>query len=188
MKNIADIFNERTCYKFSNKPIDIDLLRQIYDLMKLGPTSGNGFPLRIMFVQSLQEKERLEKCFAEGNVAKVHSAPVVALFAYDSKFVTKMDSLNPMMKSYFESLGVEILDNIALNNSSLQAAYFMMIARGFGLDCGPMAGFDAKKLEEEFLQDTNWRINFTCNLGYKDGDNAYPRLPRLDFDQACLIK
>jgi len=188
MRNIEEIFNDRTCYKFQEKPVDIILLKKIYDLTKLGPTSGNGCPLRIIFVQNAPEKAKLEQCVMEGNVAKVHSAPVVALFAYDTKFQSKMERLNPMMRSYFDSLSPEISNMVALNNSTLQAAYFMMIARGFGLDCGPMAGFDAAKIESEFLSGSDWKINFLCNLGYKDGENPYPRLPRLDFDEACLIK
>lgn len=189
MRNINDIFSDRTCYKFQDKPVDVAILHKIYDLMKLGPTSGNSLPLRIIFVHTFEAKSRLENCVMAGNTAKVRSAPVVALFAYDPEFYTLMNKTNPVspdMQNYFASSETVALDT-ATRNSTLQAAYFLMIARGFGLDCGPMSGFDPQKIEKEFLADTKFKINFICNLGYKDGDNPFPRLPRLEFEEACVM-
>jgi nitroreductase len=190
MKDLNAIFNDRTCYKFLNKPVEKATLLQIYDMMKLGPTSANCCPLRIVFVESEQEKAKLLKCAAPGNVAKIQSAPVVALFAYDSRFFDKMDQLFPAeaagYKKFFSSTE-EITLGTATRNSTLQAAYFMIIARGMGLDCGPMSGFDAKAINEAFFKNSDLQINFICNLGYRDGENQFPRLPRLDFDEACRI-
>lgn len=190
MKDLKAIFNDRTCYKFLNNPIEKSTLFQIYDMMKLGPTSANCCPLRVVFVQSAEEKAKLLECVMEGNVPKVQSAPVVALFAYDTKFFDKMDQLFPAeadeYKKFFSS-SEEIKLNTATRNSSLQAAYFMIIARGMGLDCGPMSGFDTKALNEAFFKNSDFQINFICNLGYRDGENKFPRLPKLDFDEACKI-
>ncbi len=189
MRNINDIFLDRTIYKFKDKSVDLKILHQIYDVMKLGPTSRNSLPLRIIFVHSLEAKQRLENCVMEGNISKVKSAPLVALFAYDTEFYKLMDKTNPVspeMKNYFSSSEIVALDS-AIRNSTLQAAYFSMIARGYGLDCGPMSGFDPKKIEQEFLSGTNYKINYICNLGYRDGENPYPRLPRLDFDEVCTL-
>ena len=189
MRTIDSIFGERTCYKFLNKPVSKDLLIKIYDLMKLGPTSSNCCPLRIIFVESKLEKNKLCKAAMEANVEKIQSAPVTALFAYDLKFYEKMDKLYPtgkMMHDYFAS-SENVSFDTAVRNSTLQAAYFMMISRGYGLDCGPMSGFDPKTINETFFQNTNYRINFICNLGYKDGDSPYPKLPRLGFDEFCKI-
>lgn len=189
MKTINEIFSERTCYKFQSTPIEKGLLIKIYDLMKFGPTSGNSCPLRIIFVQSQQEKEKLMTCVAEMNKAKIASAPVTALFAYDLKFFTKMDKLYPTGKALqqvFASSEAIAVDT-AYRNSSLQAAYFMVIARSMGLDCGGMSGFDQALVNEAFFKNTDLRINFICNLGYRDGENPYPRLPRLDFDESCKI-
>lgn len=188
MRYIEDIFQDRTCYNFSNKDIDDGLLQKIYDLMKLGPTSGNSCPLRIIFVKTAANKEKLLNCVMEGNIAKVKSAPVIALFAYDIKFFNKMDKINPVspdLQKYFSSSAEVALDT-AYRNSTLQAAYFMIIARSFGLDCGPMSGFDVNAIESNFLQD-DFKINFICNLGYKAEDNPYNRLPRLSFDECCKI-
>ena len=190
MRDIEEIFNDRTCYKFLSKPVPEELLMKIYDLMKLGPASGNACPLRIVFVQSEEEKDKLAGTATANNVDKIKSAPVTALFAYDMKFYEKMDKLYPTGKSlrdFFASANEEILEREALRNSSLQAAYFMMIARSYGLACGPMSGFNSVALNKEFFANTNYRINFICNLGYRDGENQHPRLPRLDFAEACKI-
>ena len=189
MRTIDDIFNDRTCYKFLDKPVPKDLLVKIYDTMKLGPTSGNSSPLRIVFVQSAAEKEKLCKVAMEPNIAKIMSAPVTALFAYDLKFTEYMDKLYPTgkaMKDYFSSSDAVAFDT-ATRNSTLQAGYFMMIARGAGLACGPMSGFDPNGVNEAFFKNSNHRINFICNLGYRDGENSYPRLPRLAFDEFCRV-
>jgi nitroreductase len=161
---------------------------QIYDLVKLGPTSANACPLRIVFVQSNLEKEKLCKTAMEANIAKIKSAPVTALFAYDMKFYEKMDKLYPtgkFLQDLFAKSSEDVIDRESLRNSTLQAAYFIMVARGMGLDCGPMSGFDPVALNATFFKNTNYRINFICNFGYKDGDNPYPKLPRLNFDEVC---
>ncbi len=189
MRTVKDVFADRTCYKYTNKFVSADLLKEIYDIMKLGPTSANGCPLRIIFIQTKDEKTKLLKCVMEGNVEKIKSAPVTALFAYDTKFYTKMDKTNPVspeLKHYFASSDKIAIDTAA-RNSTLQAAYFMIVAREAGLDCGPMSGFSAEAVEKEFLSGTDFKINFICNLGYKDGENPYPRLPRLDFAEVCKI-
>ena len=190
MRNIDSIFGDRTCSKFLDKPVSKEMLVKIYDLMKMGPTSANACPLRIVFVQNSLEKEKLCKTAMEANIAKIKSAPVTALFAYDMKFYEKMDKLYPtgkFLQDLFAKSTEDALDREALRNSTMQAAYFMMIARGMGLDCGPMSGFDPVALNAVFFKNTNYRINFICNIGYKDGDSPYPRLPRLGFDEACKI-
>ncbi len=190
MRNIDSIFGDRTCSKFLDKPVSKEMLVKIYDLMKMGPTSANACPLRIVFVQNSLEKEKLCKTAMEANIAKIKSAPVTALFAYDMKFYEKMDKLYPtgkFLQDLFAKSTEDALDREALRNSTMQAAYFMMIARGMGLDCGPMSGFDPVALNEVFFNNTNYRINFICNIGYKDGDSPYPRLPRLGFDEACKV-
>ena len=190
MRNIEEIFADRTCMKFLDKPVSRDMLVKIYDLMKMGSTSGNACPLRIVFVQSDLEKEKLSKIVMEANIEKIKSAPVVALFAYDMKFYAKMNKLYPtgkFLQDYFASFNEDALIKEALRNSSLQAAYFMIIARSMGLDTGPMSGFDSAALNEMFFKDSDYRINFICNIGYRDGESPYPRLPRLNFEEACNI-
>jgi len=188
--SLTDLFEKgRTCYKFSDKKIDQGMLQEIYELMKLGPTSANSCPLRITFITSPEAKARLLPLMMEGNIEKVKSAPVTALFAYDETFYEKMPFLypiNPAFKKIYlknETLSIET----AFRNSTLQAAYFIMIARSLGLDCGPMSGFNSKGINKEFFSNTTYKINFMCNLGYRLEDTNYPRLPKLKFEEACNI-
>lgn len=189
MKSIKEVFNERTCYKFSNKKIPESVLVQIYDLMKLGPTSGNSCPLRIVFVSSMDEKEKLYKCLNHGNVDKTKSAPVSAIFAYDVEFYKLMHKLHPegvQLVKYFSSSNDIALDT-AIRNSTLQAAYFMIIARSMGIACGPMSGFNHQLMNGAFFAESTYRANFICNLGYEEEANPFPKLPRLEFTEACKI-
>ncbi len=189
MLNIEEVFQGRTCNKFLDKAINNDLLVKIHDMAKLGPTSGNSCPLRIVFVQSVEEKSKLYKCLMEGNIEKTKSAPVTALFDYDAKFYEEMETINPVAPDLikFFASSEEVALDTAVRNSTLQAAYFMLAARGVGLDCGPMSGFDNKAIEETFFRGTNFKIDFICNLGYADGENEHARLPRWDFDKVCKI-
>jgi 3-hydroxypropanoate dehydrogenase len=189
MDYIDKIFNERTCYYFSSKDVEDALLREIYDVMKLGATSANSCPLRILFIKGMEAKEKLLKCVMEGNIDKIKSAPVTAIFAYDIKFYEKMDKLfphAPFMKDIFASSSAAALDS-AVRNSTLQAAYFMMIAKGKGLDYGPMSGFDTTALNDAFFANSDYRVNFICNFGYRAEQNPHPRLYRMDFEEVCKI-
>lgn len=179
----------RTYASWLPQDVSDDLLKEIYDLMKWGPTSANLGPLRILFIKNGPEKERLLTCVMPMNADKVRSAPVTAIFAFDQTFYNHVEKLLPVnvaMRDYFAS-DKTLADTTAFRNSSLQAAYFMLAARARGLDCGPMSGFDNQKLDEEFFNATTWKSNFICNLGYGDKEKLYPRLPRLNFEEACKI-
>jgi nitroreductase len=180
--------NGRTCTNFASKAVPRSLLEDIYNLAKMGPTSANTCPMRIVLVQSADARKKLLSCVMPGNVAAVESAPVTALFAYDERFTDKMPILfpqNPGMAEYFKNPKVGL--DTAMRNATLQAAYFMIVARSKGLACGPMSGFDSIKLETTFFQGTHWKANFICNLGYPQGEPKYPRLPRLGFDDVCRV-
>ncbi|MDX1924215.1 MAG: malonic semialdehyde reductase [Rickettsiaceae bacterium] len=190
MLSIKEIFEEgRTCNLFSDKEVEDSLLVEIYNLMKLGPTSGNCSPLRIIFAKSSEQKQKVISTLMEGNVEKTKSAAVIAIFAYDASFFTSLPKLFPHNSSFAKMFETNqaLSEETAQRNSALQAAYFITIARSLGLDTGPMSGFDSAKLNEAFFAGTNYKVNFICNLGYKAGPSQYPRLPRLDFDEACKI-
>jgi 3-hydroxypropanoate dehydrogenase len=181
--------NARTHNAWLDKPVEDALLRQLYDLAKMGPTSANMCPMRIVFVKSAQAKERLKPALDAGNVDKTMAAPVTAIIGMDIRFYEKLPKLFPHMdvKSYFKDLPENVLEYIALRNSSLQGAYFLLAARALGLDCGPMSGFDNAKVDAEFFTGTTVKSNFLCNLGYGDARKLYPRSPRLDFEEACKL-
>lgn len=177
----------RTHRSFLPAPVPDELIHQIYELFKLGPTSGNSCPARVLFIKSAQAKERLLPTLAPGNVEKSRSAPVVAIVAYDLEFYEMLPELSPYMDPGIFAGKPDLILETAFRNGSLQGAYMIMAARALGLDCGPMSGFDADKLNAEFFPDGKWKANFVCNLGYGDATKLSPRLPRLTFDEACRI-
>jgi nitroreductase len=178
----------RTHSDWLDKPVSHTLLQEIYDACKMGPTSANCLPLRIVFVESAEQKEKLKACLYEGNVEKTMTAPVTALFAYDMKFFEHLPELFPHVdaRPWFTQSENDTFMH-SFRNATLQAAYFMLAARAKGLDCGPMSGFMADKIDEAFFGGTSYKVNFICNLGYGDESKLHPRLPRLSFDQACRI-
>ena len=165
-----------------------ELLHQIYDLMKWGPTSANSCPARFVFVKSKESKEKLLPALQAGNAEKTKAASVTVIIAQDMEFYEKLPKLFPHAdaRSWFAG-NKPLIESTAFRNSSLQGAYFMIAARALGLDCGPMSGFDNAKVDETFFQGTSWKSNFLCNLGYGDSGKLYPRSPRLGFDEACNI-
>ncbi len=172
-----------------DKPVDDALLRQVYDLARMGPTSANMSPMRIVFVKSLESKERLKPALDSTNIAKSMAAPVTAILGMEIRFYEQLPKLFPHAdaRSWFKDLPNAVLEYMALRNSSLQGAYFMLAARAVGLDCGPMSGFVNAKVDAEFFAGTTVKSNFLCNLGYGDATKLYPRSPRLDFEETCKI-
>lgn len=168
--------------------ISDDTLTEVYNLAKYGPTSANSSPARFVFLKSSEAKARLIPALAPGNVEKTQAAPVVVIVAWDTEFHEKLPRLFPHADARSWFVGNEaLIHDTAFRNGSLQGAYFIMAARALGLDCGPMSGFDANKVNAEFFPDGKWKANFLCNLGYGDATKLFPRSPRLDFDEAARI-
>jgi len=193
----------RTHTAWQERPVTDDLLRLVYDLAKLGPTSSNCCPMRVVFVKTAEAKARLKPCLSEGNVDKTMKAPVTAIIAYDLRFYEKLPKLfphNPGMRDLFAK-NPQLVEITARRNSSLQGAYLMIAARALGLDCGPMSGFDNALLDEEFFgagrecegceqeffPAGHVKSNFLCNLGYGEPVKLFPRSPRLAFEEACTL-
>jgi 3-hydroxypropanoate dehydrogenase len=168
--------------------VPLAALREAYELARWGPTSANSSPARFLFLESEAAKARLLPALAPLNVEKTKAAPITAIIAWDAEFHEKLPKLFPHadMRSYFVGKPA-LIEETAFRNSSLQGAYFMIAARAVGLDCGPMSGFDAAKVNAEFFPDGKWKVNFLCNLGYGDHSKLFPRSPRLDFDEACQV-
>lgn len=166
-----------------------ELLHQLYDLLKWGPTTANSCPARFLFVKSPQAKAKLGPALDEGNYRKTMAAPVTVVVAYDMAFYEKMPYLFPHTdaKGWFDTKPEADLRTICLRNGSLQGAYLLLAARALGLDCGPMSGFDNGKVDEAFFAGTTWKSNFLVNLGYGDAAKLFPRSPRLAFDEAARI-
>lgn len=178
----------RTQNGYLDQPVADDTLRQLYELMKWGPTAANSTPARLAFVRSPEAKARLLACMSPGNVAKVTQAPVTVIVGMDFEFHHRLPQLFPHVdaRAWFEGKPA-LIETSALRNSSLQGGYLILAARALGLDCGPMSGFDAAKVDAAFWADTAVRTNFVCTLGKGDPGKVLPRHPRLTFDEACRL-
>lgn len=174
---------------WQDKPVPDELLHRLYDTFRMGPTSANCCPARIVFVKSREAKEMLDPALQEGNRAKSMAAPVTAIIGYDLHFYERMGKLYPNApdaRSWFDKDEQTAFIN-AFRNGTLQGAYLIIAARALGLDCGPMSGFDYALVDQLFFAGTSVKANFMCNLGYGDPKGVYPRNPRLGFDEACRI-
>ena len=179
----------RTQSVWQQRDVADDLLKEIYEIMKMGPTSANCCPARIVFLKSQASRERLRLALKPNNIDKTMSAPVTAIIAHDTAFWKHAETMFP------QNPGAQLTfkDNptgsgiAAFRNGSLQGAYFLIAARAVGLDCGPMSGFDNALVDDEFFPDTTLKSNFLCNLGYGDPSKTFKRLPRFNFDEVCEI-
>jgi 3-hydroxypropanoate dehydrogenase len=202
-EGLDTLFREaRTCSAWLDKPVAEDTLRQLYEVLKWGPTSANSCPARFIFIRSTKANERLRPALSPGNVDKTMTAPITVIVAYDLKFYEKLPKLfphNPAMGDVFAK-NPQLIEGTAKRNSSLQGAYLILAARALGLDCGPMSGFDNAKVdeeffsagmcedcEEEFFPEGQVKSNFLCNLGYGDPTKLFPRSPGLEFSEACSL-
>jgi 3-hydroxypropanoate dehydrogenase len=172
------------------KPVTDDELRAIYDLMKMGPTSANTCPARLVFLRTPEAKARLLPALSPGNVDKTKQAPVTAIIGYDTRFFewlpTKLFAHRPEMADNYAKNPAHA-ETTAFRNGTLQGAYFMIAARALGLDVGGMSGFDNAKVDAEFFPDGRVKSNFLCNVGHGDPSKIMPKLPRLTFEEACTV-
>ena len=178
-----------TFNKFSDQPVGEQTIRELYELLKWGPTSMNAQPGRYVFVHSAAARERLIPAMIAANAEKTRKAPLTVIVAMDTQFY---DHLPTQFKAYdarpMFAGNAPLADATAFRNSSLQGAYLMLAARSLGLDCGPMSGFDAAKVDAEFFPDGHWKSNFIVNMGYGlETGGHYPRGPRLPFADAAQI-
>jgi 3-hydroxypropanoate dehydrogenase len=184
------LFREARSFSFwQERPVTEAQLRELYELMKWGPTSANSCPARIVFVHSAAAKERLRPCLDEGNVHKSMTAPVVALIGADQEFHDQLPRLFPHTdaRSWYAGKPEKIAATARLNGT-LQGAYLILAARSLGLDCGPMSGFNNAKLDAEFFPDGKVKSLFICALGYGVREKLHARGPRLEFEEVCRIE
>ena len=178
----------RTHRAFGEAAVAEGLLRELYAVVKFAPTASNTCPMRVSFVRSEEGKAKLLAAAAEGNRAKIASAPVTAIVAYDAEFYRYLPRLAPYLDAEkFAARDPAKLEAEGRANAWLAGGFLIAAARGLGLDCGPMAGFDAKAVDEAFYAGRSWRVIFLLNLGYGSGEGLYPRGERLEWDEACEV-
>jgi 3-hydroxypropanoate dehydrogenase len=188
-EGLNQIFREaRTHWVWRAEPVRLELLKEVYELARMGPTSANSSPARFVFITTPEAKERLRPALSPGNLEKTMTAPATVIVAWDTEFYEKLPQLFPArdMRSVFAGKP-ELIQETAFRNGTLQGAYLILAARALGLDCGPMSGFDQQKVNAEFFPDGKWKANFLCNLGYGDPAKLFPRNPRLSFEEACRV-
>lgn len=185
------LFREaRTPDQWLERPVSDDVLRELYELVKLAPTSSNCSPGRFLFLRTPEAKARLQAAINPTNVEKTMRAPVTAIVAYDVRYHEWMPMLFPkhaerMRDRYANQPGYA--ESTAFRNSSVQGGYLILAARALGLDCAPVSGFNNAKVDAEFFREGEVKSNFICNLGYGDRRSLGPRNARLAFDQACRL-
>ncbi len=163
------------------------LWRELYDLVKFGPTSANVSPARFVVVTPSAGNEKLGPFLSETNRAKSLAAPAIVIIGHDLEFARRIPELfpqNPGAAAWFAD--PRVAETTAFRNGTLQGAYLILAARALGLDAGPMSGFDNAGVDAAFFAGTAVRSNFICALGH-GVDTSWPRLPRLSFDDACAI-
>lgn len=187
---LTDLFEQgRTCSAWQDLPVSDDLLHHLYELVRMGPTSTNSNPARFVFVTGPKARKDLIATLWDGNRAKTEAAPVTAIVAQDTRFYELLPELFIHRPEVADSFAADpdYAAETAFRNTAIQGAYMIMCARALGLDCGPLSGFDAEKLNASFFPDGRWKVNFLINLGYGDRTALFPRLPRLPFETACRL-
>jgi 3-hydroxypropanoate dehydrogenase len=183
------LFTEaRTQNGYQPGAVSDDTLRQLYELMKWGPTAANSGPARLIFVRSPAAKDKLLGCVSPGNVNKVREAPVTVIVGMDLDFHEQLPKLFPHVdaRAWFANDVAKRAES-AMRNSSLQGGYLILAARALGLDCGPMSGFDHAKIDAAFWAGSSVKTNFICALGRGDPAKVFQRNPRLSFEEACQL-
>lgn len=175
----------RTRNGWSDRPVSADLIRQVYDLAKMGPTSANCSPARFVWVTSIEGREKLASCAMATNPDKIRKAPVTVIIGRDDDFANRMPELFPHAPQMHQLMKMPAFGGpTAVRNTTLQGAYLMLAARALGLDCGPMSGVDLAAVDAAFFAGTNVHTDFVCAIGYGTDENLFARSPRLKFEDA----
>lgn len=176
----------RTRNGWTDRPVSDEQLRELYDLLKFGPTSSNSCPACFVWIRSEDARHRLSGLAAPGNAPKILAAPVTVIVGHDLSFGEQMPKLFPARGEQMQQFFADpvIAEVTAFRNGSLQGAYLIVAARALGLDCGPMSGFNNDAVDQAFFANTRIKSNFICSLGYGSDENLFPRNPRLSFEDA----
>lgn len=187
VESLDQIFRSARTYNgWTDTAVQEGMVRDLYDLLKWGPTSANSSPARFVWVRSTDGKAKLAGLAMERNRPKILEAPLTVIIGNDLDFADALPRLLPhnaeaMQKAFADPRMAEVT---AIRNGSLQGAYLIIAARALGLDCGPMSGFDNAGVDRAFFAGTRIESNFICSIGYGDPNSIFPRNPRLTFEEA----
>jgi 3-hydroxypropanoate dehydrogenase len=186
-ESLDQIFRSARTYNgWTDTPVEEGMVRDLYDLLKWGPTSANSSPARFVWVRTTEGKAKLAGLAAEKNRPKILEARLTVIIGNDLDFADALPKLMPQnaeaTQKAFSQPGMS--EVTAMRNGSLQGAYLIIAARALGLDCGPMSGFDNAGVDRAFFAGTRTQSNFICSIGYGTPDSVFPRNPRLTFEEA----
>lgn len=189
---LSQLFHDaRSNHAFDGQPVTDETLRQLYELVKLGPTANNTHPTRFVFVRSPEAKDRLAPALSPGNLEKTMKAPVTVIVAVDPKFHEQLPTLQPEKGAHlaerFGGMPDEKRTPFLVQNAGIETGFLIAAARALGLDAGPMGGFDKEKVDAAFFADSGWRSQLLVNLGVRGGATLPPRLPRLPFEVGARV-
>ncbi len=169
---------------FTDAPVSDSDIHAAYELMKWAPTAFNAQPLRIVLVNSPDNRAALVERVMEGNQTRVRTAPQVAIIAADTKFYEHMPVINPGMAGVPLWQNSEFTNNLANSQSWLQLGYLILALRSEGLGVYPMTGIHNAKINEHFFADGVLQTLAVVAIGHIDESAARPRNPRHDIETA----
>jgi 3-hydroxypropanoate dehydrogenase len=186
-QSLDQIFRSARTYNgWADTPVEEGVVRDLYNLLKWGPTSANCSPARFVWVRSAEGKAKLAELAMDRNRPKILAAPITVIIGNDLNFAEALPKLLPhnaeaIQKAFAPPAVAEVT---AMRNGTLQGAYLIIAARALGLDCGPMSGFDNAGVDRVFFSGTRVQSNFICSIGHGDPASVFPRNPRLGFEEA----
>lgn len=167
---------------YVDEPVTENDIHEIYELVKMGPTSANQQPGRFVWCLSQEAKEKLAPLTSANNAAKVKTAPATVIIAYDTEFHEHLPEFFPHVDARPWFAEPVMRERHAFLNATLQGAYFLLAARALGFDTGPMTGFDNAAVDKAFFADQpNYRSVMISTLGHGDPSSIFGRLPRPEF-------
>jgi 3-hydroxypropanoate dehydrogenase len=183
------LFREaRTANTFTDEAVSVDQVREVFEVVKFGPTAMNNQPMRLLLVEQGEGRGRLVRHMGGNNAKKTGSAPLVAVVAADTDFHDRMGEHFPIVENAREMfLDDGMRSQQAVYNAALQTGYFILGLRAAGLAAGPMAGFDREGVDAEFFEGTGWRSQLVINIGHPGPDAWFDRLPRISADDAVRV-
>jgi 3-hydroxypropanoate dehydrogenase len=167
---------------YVDEPVTENDIHEIYELLKMGPTSANQQPARFIWLLSQDARDKLAGFASATNAAKIRTAPASVIIAYDRDFHEHLPELFPHVDARPWFAEPVARERHAFLNATLQAAYFIIAARSVGFDTGPMTGFDNAAVDAAFFADQpNYKSLMLSTFGHGDTTSIFGRLPRPEF-------
>ena len=183
----------RSATRFLARSVPVELIKEVYEWVRWGPTGYNTSPLRIAVAASEAARARVISHSNDNNRPKMERAPLLLVAAMDEAYHQLSWVTAPHHAGYQEEMQgrVEHRKASAYGNGLMQLGYFIVGLRAAGLAARPMGGYDHAALDADVLAGHAWRSEVVLGVGYPvasgEDDGAGPRRPRLTFEQAAIV-